>query len=194
MKELIDKNEEVPKKEKTSCLDVFKCFQKKKVLARVDLSLGLKNMGLELRKSLLTFKKQLSSSTKTEEKVESFFTLSPFFTLILDNLNKKSNFLFEAKQLPDKLKDEVDNYWQYFNIKKIILKQESKIKHQKRKMESLEDAQTQNECIICMESERNVIFYPCLHLICCETCAFSKIGLDCPECFGKIESKQIALT
>jgi len=93
-----------------------------------------------------------------------------------------------------KLKDEVDTYAGYFNIKKIIEKQENKLKSQRKKLEEIEDFKVQNECIICMENERKVIFFPCLHLISCETCAFSRLHNECPTCNTKIEKREYVLS
>lgn len=37
-----------------------------------------------------------------------------------------------------------------------------------------------NECIICMEFNKDIIFYPCKHYYCCKSCSKS-INL-CPIC------------
>ena len=41
-----------------------------------------------------------------------------------------------------------------------------------------------NECIICMEDKKNIIFYPCKHYYCCDLC--SKYIKLCPICRSEI--------
>ncbi len=194
MKDFIDDFQEVPRRQKNSCINLFMRLIKKKEPPIAITIFEFRSLGLELRKSLINFKKQLAGCTNNEEKIESYFSLDKQFSVIYNLVNKKTDSLFEANDLNEKLKDEVDHYWEYFNIKKIVAKQTNKLKTQKIKLNALEEAQMLNDCIICMESERNVVFKPCLHLICCETCGFGKIGNDCPECHTPIENKQIVMT
>lgn len=44
------------------------------------------------------------------------------------------------------------------------------------------------ECNICFENHKNILFLPCKHLCCCESCA-KKVNL-CPMCNTKINSKE----
>ncbi|XP_032688755.1 E3 ubiquitin-protein ligase LRSAM1-like isoform X2 [Odontomachus brunneus] len=44
------------------------------------------------------------------------------------------------------------------------------------------------ECVICLDSQCEVIFLPCGHLCCCSTCA-DKILAECPMCRSPIERK-----
>jgi len=116
-----------------------------------------------------------------------------------NNLRKESlegylNSVFNNQKVIVKLKDEVDNYAEYLNLNILIEKQENKLKVQKKKLLDLEEYKTQNECIICMENERKVLFYPCLHFICCETCAFTKSINDCPTCHKEIEKREYILS
>ncbi|KAH3744260.1 hypothetical protein Pelo_14345 [Pelomyxa schiedti] len=43
-----------------------------------------------------------------------------------------------------------------------------------------------DECAVCMEHERNAVFVPCAHLVCCFECA--SIMKTCPTCRGPISS------
>jgi len=50
------------------------------------------------------------------------------------------------------------------------------------------------ECVVCMEHEKNQLFQPCGHYICCESCAVQLMSPDtnpggglCPVCNKKIE-------
>ncbi|XP_072756861.1 E3 ubiquitin-protein ligase LRSAM1 isoform X2 [Anoplolepis gracilipes] len=44
------------------------------------------------------------------------------------------------------------------------------------------------ECVICLDSQCEVIFLPCGHLCCCSTCA-DKVSTGCPMCRSIIERK-----
>jgi hypothetical protein len=189
MKGLIENAIYVPKKKSSS----FVCCKKKVLPQKINFDYNFKFQASELRRAIIHFKKHMTSSISNEEKIENNY-LDNFYQFIYDYLNKKVNYLFELHNINDKLKDEVDRYWEYFNIKKIISKQTNKIKQQNNKLLILEEAHMQNDCIICMEGERSVIFKPCLHFICCETCSFGKIANDCPECHTKIEHKQLTLS
>ena len=192
MKELVEQYaEEAPKRKKSSC-GLFSCSSQKKNNKNICVIFEFKPMGLEFRKSLINFKKQLTSILANENKLEFSFNIDYYSAIINEYLEKKTALLFEFNM--DKLKDEVDNYWEYFNVETIISKQVAKLATQRAKLNSLDEFKMMNDCIICMESERNVIFRPCLHLICCETCGFGKIGTDCPECHTLIQAKQIVMT
>lgn len=191
MKDLIDNSLQVPRNQKNCSLV---CCRKKNVKYTLSTSVNFKPLVSEFKKCQMGFKKNMFTNLSSDDKTENYFLLTKLSLQIEDMLNNKVNFLFEVSQMNEKLKDEVDRYWEYFNIRKILSKQSNKIKAQKVKLNALEDSRMQNECIICMENERNVIFYPCLHLICCEICAFGKLGNDCPECQGKIENKQLTLS
>jgi hypothetical protein len=48
-------------------------------------------------------------------------------------------------------------------------------------------------CIVCLTNKRSVLFLPCAHLACCNTCN-SQIESTCPVCRGDIsEYKQVIL-
>ncbi|XP_015125906.1 E3 ubiquitin-protein ligase LRSAM1 isoform X3 [Diachasma alloeum] len=44
------------------------------------------------------------------------------------------------------------------------------------------------ECVVCMDSQCEVIFLPCGHLCCCATCS-SVVTTECPMCRGSIQRK-----
>lgn len=112
----------------------------------------------------------------------------------LDNLvEEKYHLLYKEQDFEGFLKQEVDRFSEYFNIDIILKKQEERLKLQKQKISQLEEFKVLNECIVCMENSRNVAFLPCLHFICCDSCAFGKIGAECPQCHGIIENKRIII-
>ena len=48
-----------------------------------------------------------------------------------------------------------------------------------------DEAQDRNECIVCMERPRAVVFQPCNHCVVCATCATDK----CPFCNGAVADR-----
>jgi hypothetical protein len=104
---------------------------------------------------------------------------------------EKAKVFFNKKGMKERLRLEVERYSKYFNIERIIEKQENTLQSQTKKMNKLNDIKELNECIICMDKQRNIIFFPCNHLICCEECGYSKVLGECPECKMTIESKTI---
>lgn len=49
----------------------------------------------------------------------------------------------------------------------------------------------QLQCVVCHNTERNVVFLPCKHFACCNVCANNLYTNKCPTCRGTIEEKQI---
>ena len=45
---------------------------------------------------------------------------------------------------------------------------------------------SKDECTVCMENQRSIVFMPCGHLICCQDCV--KVLTKCPICRAEIES------
>ena len=43
-----------------------------------------------------------------------------------------------------------------------------------------DEAQTRNECVVCMDNPRAVVFLPCNHCIVCASCADAL--QECPNC------------
>jgi len=50
-----------------------------------------------------------------------------------------------------------------------------------------DEAQDRNECIVCMERPRAVLFEPCRHLLVCATCATAADA--CPFCALAVEDR-----
>ena len=141
------------------------------------------NLNYKINKSIYTNSKKLNE----------FLDINYLVEYLNSNIEEKYNLLYNDQDMDNFLKEEVDKYSEFFNIDHIIEKQENRIKMQTAKLNQLEEFKVLNECIICMDNERNVAFLPCLHFICCETCAFSLIKTECPQCHGCIETKKIIL-
>lgn len=175
------------------CVAYLKCFTKKKAPPiKVNLNIDISNIILNLRKLLREFLKN-NYAIMLNEKPDDILDIEKIDNIVQETCFNKYQYLAEANNLDEKLKDEVDKYSNYFNIEKILKKQNSKIKTQDKKIEQQEDARTAMECIICIENIRNTVFYPCMHLITCEECGFEKIKFDCPQCHQKIDKKLVAL-
>lgn len=175
------------------CLAYFKCFLKKKEpMINLQLNIDIEQIVMELRKKLKNFFNNKYNEMINEKK-DTILDLDKIDNIIQEVCFNKYQYIAEINNLDEKLKDEVDKYSNYFNIEKIIKKQNSKIKSQNKKIEFQEECKTAIECIICCEKDRNTVFYPCLHLITCEDCGFEKIKNDCPQCHQNIERKQIVL-
>ena len=91
--------------------------------------------------------------------------------------------------IEERLREEVEYYSKYFKIENIIEKQKNTLKTQEEKKKKINEIRELNMCIICMEFQRNIMFSPCNHLICCEKCANENVKDECPECKKKIEDK-----
>lgn len=190
MKQLVETNEsKVSIKKKPQ--GILCCLRQKPLKIQEINNYGMKEKYLEMHKLFKTFKKNLHTILNDERLTKNFFNFDLIKKSMEEYFNNKVESIFQNSKLNDKLKNEVDNYWEYFNVRRVIEKQEKILKSQNRKLSKLEDAQTSKDCIICMESNRSVVFHPCLHLICCESCGFSKVSSDCPQCHGEIEKKQI---
>ena len=55
----------------------------------------------------------------------------------------------------------------------------AQVKHER------DEAQTRNECVVCMDNPRAVLFLPCNHCVVCATCATD----TCPFCNGAVASR-----
>jgi len=190
IKYISDSNTSFKNKPK-NCFSFFKCHLKKKSpLKDEKFNIEIFQIVLNLRKTL---KELINNKLKImiNESCDSIFDIDKIDNIIQEICFNKYQYLLEVNNLDEKLKDEVDKYSEYFNIDKILKKQNVKFKSQNKKIEQQENCKTAIECIICIENIRNTIFFPCMHLITCESCGFNKIKLDCPQCHKKIEKKQI---
>ena len=57
--------------------------------------------------------------------------------------------------------------------------------------EKAKEQRFSKECLICLESERCMVFQPCAHVVCCEKCADQLAGsaaaVVCPVCKGAVQ-------
>jgi hypothetical protein len=186
IRDVINKHDN-PKKENTS---IFSCFSKQKKKIKIDFSYNFREELVDLRKAVNDFSKKIDDILKDDQKAESYFDFSELLEIYNhENIEMKIRQLCKKYNIDNKLKDEVDKFAEYFNASKIVDKQRRKIKSQNKKLLILEDAKAANDCIVCMENERNVIFHPCLHLICCDGCVKTLMAQSCLSCFQRIDSR-----
>ena len=57
----------------------------------------------------------------------------------------------------------------------------------KRQVEQFENQSEYSKCIICYENAREILFSPCNHFVCCQSC--SEIVDNCPGCRELLENK-----
>jgi hypothetical protein len=158
-------------------LNIFNCFIKKKQIKQIP---ALINFDF-FKKNFDNLIESISDSSKLN--LKSF--LSQDYNLFVYELylSKLSNMY--RNSFESKLKDIVDNFYLFFNIEQIIAKQKGEVSKQKLRLESLDELKESLMCIVCFENERNVVFYPCRHLLCCSEC----IVIECPNCNIIIEKK-----
>ena len=196
MKYIIEDADRISKKQNNVKCSIFAC-NKLNNKNRRSLSLvksgdyNIKETTIELRSILIDVVKHIGSNISNSEVFLKEFNLNELFSFLKNIDFKKLIKLYERQNINKKLKNEVDKYSLYFNLSSIIEKQESKIKFYKNKLNHIEEARTANDCIICMENRRNLIFYPCLHFTCCNICGNSENIINCPECQVKIVSKKL---
>ena len=172
---------------------LLKCFfRKKPPLKDISLNIDIYDVVNNLRKMLKEYLK-INMKKIQEENFETFYNYEKIENKVQEICFNKYQYLAEIYNLDEKLKEEVDKYALYFNIDKILNKQSTKMNIQTKKITEQEECKTEIECIICMEYDRNTVFYPCMHLITCEKCGFEKVKNDCPQCHTVIEKKEVVL-
>jgi hypothetical protein len=186
IRDIINKHDN-PKKENKS---FFACFSQQKKKNKIEFNFNFREELVDLRKGITDFNKKFEVILKDNSSANDYFDFTELLSVYNDeNIELKIRQLMKKYGIENKLKDEVDKYAEYFNAMKIVEKQRRKIKAQGKKLMILEDAKMANDCIVCMENERNVVFYPCLHLICCEGCVKTLMAQSCLSCFQKIENR-----
>jgi hypothetical protein len=121
-----------------------------------------------------------------------FYSKFNFEGILLEIFSSKLSHLYLKKDLEKFLKEEVDKFNEYFNIEKIIEKQNFQIDSESSYLKELEENKFLATCICCKRNLRNVILFPCLHYMFCNVCSkeFLLCG-ECPICNLKIEHFEI---
>ena len=126
--------------------------------------------------------------------------LRNLFKNVVDHQDKCQIIDANIKTIQQKEIDLHENY---------ILELEEKITKLKKKLESeklsselnsmqLEKCKKENtllknrtQCIICKSNDRNILFTPCNHCVCCSECSNSLYTNICPTCRGDINEKLV---
>lgn len=174
---------DVPRMSKRSLLcklNFFNCFVKKKSFKQIKTFIDFDNF----KKDFDSFLDSLSNYTCNLDIKK---LLSEDFSILVYELYLSKLFNMYKNGFENNLKELVDNFYLFFNIDQIITKQKGEINKQKIKLEDIDEIKESLYCIVCFENKRNVIFYPCKHLLCCTECTVK----ECPTCNVLIEKKLI---
>jgi hypothetical protein len=187
---------EIP--EKKNCINYFKCLinKRKKInkdndkKKEIKLNFQLNDFVNNLTKNYTNFHKVKLSELRFENNYN-IININYLENKLQDICFEKYLYICQLIDLEKTIKEEVDKFSNFFNIQKLIEDQNLLIKKFKKKQEKQEDNITSIECIICMENDRNVVFFPCMHLIACKKCGIDLIKNDCPKCHAIIEKREI---
>ena len=173
-------------KEKSCFESLCGCFIKKKKKNKLLRNYNLQNNSIKITNDLTYLIDEMKNNFN-EKAIEGIFpTPTEETKQFCDDKAKK---YIDKPAIEEMLREEVEFYSKFFKIENIIEKQKNTLKTQAEKMRKINEIRELNVCIICMEFQRNIMFSPCNHLICCEKCANESVKDECPECKKKIEDK-----
>ena len=161
-------------------LNFFNCFAKKKQSKHIHTSINFEKFKYD-------FDSYIQSVSNTFMNIYSQQLIIKDFNMLVYELYLCKLSTMYKSNFENKLKEIVDKFYLFFNIEQIIAKQIGEINKQKLKLENLEELKESLLCIVCCENYREVIFYPCKHLLCCSDCLVN----ECPTCNNAIEKKLI---
>jgi hypothetical protein len=165
-----------PRKSIFCQFNLLKCAQKKK---EVDLSdLKPSDTYLNLISDMENCIDNLSCTSNLS--VLSCFP-EDYNTLVYETFMHKLQLYYKSSN-EKRLKLKVDSYHSFFNMDIVIEKQKSEIKQQDHQIRLIEEYKDTILCIICVERQRNIVFFPCKHLIYCEQCFANSNKDKCPTC------------
>ena len=173
-------------KEKGIFDNMCKCFVKKEKKNKLQRNYNLPNNSIKITNDLTYLIDEIKNNFD-EKAIENICpTPTEEAKAFCDEKAKK---FLDKPAIEERLREEVEYYSKYFKIENIIEKQKNTLKTQEEKKRKIKDIKELNECILCMEFQRNIMFSPCNHLICCTKCATQDVKDECPECKRKIEDK-----
>ena len=183
----VEKNHSNNQIEEKSCFEsLCKCFVKKKKKNKLLRNYNLQSNSIKITNDLSYLIDEIKNNFD-EKAIERIFPTPTEETKTF--CDEKAKKFLDKPAIEERLREEVEYYSKYFKIESIIEKQKNTLKTQEEKKKKINEIRELNVCIICMEFQRNIMFYPCNHLICCEKCANEKVNDECPECKKKIEDK-----
>lgn len=174
-----------------SKMNIIACFKKNNKKKKdkqkdAEIAAALHNKFKSLHTEFVNDLKIMINDFSSTQKF-SLLEIFPFdyYTYIYELFLHKLDYLYKEKNIEMLLKEDVDKYSVYFNIDRVILKQEREIKAQNEKLLEFENMKQSKECGVCFEKERSIVFQPCMHLLCCDNCADS--FEICPSCQCKVD-------
>ena len=168
-----------------SCFESFcSCCKKPKKKNKLMGSYNMQSNAIKITNDISDITQNIKNSYD-EKAIEKIF---PTPTDDTKNFcDEKAKKYLDKKNIDERLREEVESYSKYFKIESIIEKQQNTIKTQEENKKQIKDTRDLNVCILCMENQRNIMFKPCHHLICCQKCANDKD--ICPLCRKEIIDK-----
>ena len=183
----IEKNHSNNQIKETSCFEALcKCFIKKKKKNKLQRNYNLQSNSIKITNDMTYLIDEMKNNF--DEKAIEGICPTPTEEAKTFCDEKAKKFL-DKPAIEERLREEVEYYSKYFKIENIIEKQKNTLKTQEEKKKKINEIRELNVCIICMEFQRNIMFSPCNHLICCEKCSNENVKDECPECKKKIEDK-----
>ena len=173
-------------KEKSCFESLCKCFIKKKKKNKLSRNYNLQSNSIKITNDLTYLIDEMKNNFD-EKTIENICPTPTEETK--EFCDDKAKKYLDKPAIEERLREEVEYYSKYFKIESIIEKQKNNLKKQEEKKKKINEIRELNVCIICMEFQRNIMFSPCHHLICCEKCANENVKDECPECKKKIEDK-----
>ena len=183
----IEKNHSNNQIKETSCFETLcKCFIKKKKKNKLLRNYNLQSNSIKITNDMTYLIHEMKNNFN-EKAIEG---ICPTPTEEAKKFcDEKAKKFLDKPAIEERLREEVEYYSKYFKIENIIEKQKNTLKTQEEKKKKINEIRELNVCIICMEFQRNIMFSPCNHLICCEKCSNENVKDECPECKKKIEDK-----
>ena len=183
----IEKNHSNNQIKEASCFEnLCKCFVKKKKKNKLLRNYNLQSNSIKITNDMTYLIDEIKNNF--DEKAIEGICPTPTDEAKAFCDEKAKKFL-DKPAIEERLREEVEYYSKYFKIENIIEKQKNTLKTQEEKKKKISEIRELNVCIICMEFQRNIMFSPCNHLICCEKCSIENVKDECPECKKKIEEK-----
>jgi hypothetical protein len=172
-------------KEKSCFESLCKCFIKKKKKNRLSRNFNLTNTSIKITNDLMYLIDEIKNNFN-EKAIEGIFPTPTEETKAF--CDEKAKKFLDKPAIEERLREEVEYYSKYLKIENIIEKQKNTLETQKEKKKKISEIRELNVCIICLEFQRNIMFSPCNHLICCEKCA-NEVKEVCPACQKKFDDK-----
>ena len=118
-------------------------------------------------------------------------------TQLLTTITKKDEQIHSLEKKYQEIKDELKTYLdQNIHLSKDLRYEQKKatelfqnIKKLTKEKEMLDGLG--NECMICRENLKNIVFMPCMHVSICKNCSIEHALTNCPQCRVEIKEAKV---